>query len=224
MIEVLIAVLVLAIGLLGVAALQMSSMKSGMEGYFRSQATALAEDLASRVRASREIAKSDNPPWVKPIWGKDHTELIDDGDPDTEPVLDTTKASPLAATAAFMNYFVSMGENTDGDDIAVAFACADAPPGGTYCRAHNGNDASACNFQQSSAFDVWEMCTLADEMLPEGKVFGKINGTRLTIAVSWQVSELDKTVETEKVNNPLCAQEFETISENEDCVLLEVVP
>lgn len=56
MIEVLIAVLILAIGLLGVAALQMASVSTGLEGYFRSQATAIAEDYASRIKANRQVA------------------------------------------------------------------------------------------------------------------------------------------------------------------------
>lgn len=68
MIEVLIAVLILAIGLLGVAALQMASLTQGQESYFRSQATALAEDLASRIRAGRHAAKATAPAWGVPTW------------------------------------------------------------------------------------------------------------------------------------------------------------
>lgn len=55
MIEVLVAVFILAVGLLGVAALQMGSMNSGQEGYFRTQALSIAEDLASRIRTNRVI-------------------------------------------------------------------------------------------------------------------------------------------------------------------------
>ena len=68
MIEVLIAVLILAIGLLGVAALQMASLTQGQESYFRSQATALADDLASRIRAGRHSAKATAPAWGAPTW------------------------------------------------------------------------------------------------------------------------------------------------------------
>lgn len=55
LIEILITALILGIGLLGVAALQVSSMTGNQEGYFHSQATSIAEDLASKIRASQLV-------------------------------------------------------------------------------------------------------------------------------------------------------------------------
>ncbi|HEY8034538.1 MAG TPA: type IV pilus modification protein PilV [Methylobacter sp.] len=52
LIEVLIAMLVLAIGLLGLAGLQATSLKNNQSAYNRSQATQLAYDLADRMRAN----------------------------------------------------------------------------------------------------------------------------------------------------------------------------
>jgi type IV pilus assembly protein PilV len=52
LIEVLIAVLVLALALLGLAALQVTSLKNNQSAYNRSQATQLAYDLADRMRAN----------------------------------------------------------------------------------------------------------------------------------------------------------------------------
>ncbi|MCX7101946.1 MAG: type IV pilus modification protein PilV, partial [Methylobacter sp.] len=52
LIEVLIAMLVLAVGLLGLAGLQATSLKSNQSAYNRSQATQLAYDLADRMRAN----------------------------------------------------------------------------------------------------------------------------------------------------------------------------
>jgi type IV pilus assembly protein PilV len=49
--EVLIAVLVLAVGLLGLAGLQLAGMKSNHSAYLRSQATIAAYDLLDRMRA-----------------------------------------------------------------------------------------------------------------------------------------------------------------------------
>jgi len=46
-------VLVLGIGLLGVAALQVTSINSSQEGLFRSQATEIAESVAARMRAAK---------------------------------------------------------------------------------------------------------------------------------------------------------------------------
>lgn len=52
LIEVLIAMLVLAVGLLGLAGLQATSLKNNQGAYYRSQATQLAYDLADRMRAN----------------------------------------------------------------------------------------------------------------------------------------------------------------------------
>jgi type IV pilus assembly protein PilV len=52
LIEVLIAMLVLAVGLLGLAGLQAASLGKNQSAYNRSQATQLAYDLADRMRAN----------------------------------------------------------------------------------------------------------------------------------------------------------------------------
>lgn len=52
LIEVLIAMLVLAIGLLGLAGLQASSLRNNQSAYHRSQVTQLAYDIADRMRAN----------------------------------------------------------------------------------------------------------------------------------------------------------------------------
>jgi type IV pilus assembly protein PilV len=52
MIELLVSVLVLAIGLLGLAGLQAAGLKSNYSAHLRSQATLLAYDLADRMRAN----------------------------------------------------------------------------------------------------------------------------------------------------------------------------
>ncbi|PWK50915.1 type IV pilus modification protein PilV [Pleionea mediterranea] len=53
LIEVLVTTLILGIGLLGVAAMQVTSVNSSQEGYYRSQATEIAESVASRMRTTR---------------------------------------------------------------------------------------------------------------------------------------------------------------------------
>jgi len=52
LIEVLIAMVVLAVGLLGLAGLQVTSLRSNQSAYNRTQATQLAYDLADRMRAN----------------------------------------------------------------------------------------------------------------------------------------------------------------------------
>lgn len=52
LIEVLIAMVVLAVGLLGLAGLQATSLRNSQSAYNRSQATQLTYDLADRMRAN----------------------------------------------------------------------------------------------------------------------------------------------------------------------------
>jgi type IV pilus assembly protein PilV len=53
MVEVLVALVVLTIGLLGIAALYLSSLQAGRTAIYRTQAIALAADLADRIRMNR---------------------------------------------------------------------------------------------------------------------------------------------------------------------------
>lgn len=56
LIEVLIALLVLTIGLLGLANLQGQSISSSYNAHLRTQATSLARSVIDRMRANRELA------------------------------------------------------------------------------------------------------------------------------------------------------------------------
>lgn len=56
MIEVLVSLLVVALGLLGFGALLVKSQQSNHAAYARSQATMLAYDIAERMRANRPAA------------------------------------------------------------------------------------------------------------------------------------------------------------------------
>ena len=53
LLEVLVAVLVLSIGLLGIAGLQVSGLRFNHSAYMRSQATLLAYEMADRMRANQ---------------------------------------------------------------------------------------------------------------------------------------------------------------------------
>jgi len=56
LIEVLVTVIVLAIGLLGLAGLQLTSLKYNHSAYMRSQATILTNDITDRMRANLTVA------------------------------------------------------------------------------------------------------------------------------------------------------------------------
>jgi len=56
LIETLVALLVMSIGLLGVAGLQMTSLQNNRGAHMRSQASVLAYAIADRMRANRTVA------------------------------------------------------------------------------------------------------------------------------------------------------------------------
>lgn len=67
LVEVMVALLVLSIGLLGLAALQTTSMQYNTGSYLRTQATFLAYDIIDRMRAnSAAIANSDGNGYDQP--------------------------------------------------------------------------------------------------------------------------------------------------------------
>lgn len=60
LLEVLISMLVLAIGLLGLAGLQANGLKNNLSAYHRSQANLLANEFFDRIRANREGLENGN--------------------------------------------------------------------------------------------------------------------------------------------------------------------
>lgn len=58
LIEVLVALIVLSIGLLGLAAIQLTGLKDNQSAYFRTSATVLAYDMADRMRLNRSVAEA----------------------------------------------------------------------------------------------------------------------------------------------------------------------
>jgi type IV pilus assembly protein PilV len=60
LIEILVAIVVLSIGLLGLAGLQLKGLQVGQGSTYRWQAAILAEDIADRMRADRTSALAGN--------------------------------------------------------------------------------------------------------------------------------------------------------------------
>ncbi len=58
LIEVLVTVVILAVGLLGLAGLQARGLRNNLSAYQRSQATQLAYDMADRMRANKAAANN----------------------------------------------------------------------------------------------------------------------------------------------------------------------
>ncbi|SDG36594.1 type IV pilus assembly protein PilV [Onishia taeanensis] len=84
LIEVLIALLVLGIGILGMVALQTRSLALDREAYLRSQAESLAYDLGDRIRANEDqlntyaIAIKDGKPSGSSLAKRDLTDWLGD--------------------------------------------------------------------------------------------------------------------------------------------------
>lgn len=53
LVEVLVALLILSVGLLGIAALYVDNLRNGRTGVLRTQASTLASDMADRIRTNR---------------------------------------------------------------------------------------------------------------------------------------------------------------------------
>jgi type IV pilus assembly protein PilV len=56
LVEVLVTLVILSVGLLGVAALHTASLRNSLDSALRSQASALAADIADRMRGNRNAA------------------------------------------------------------------------------------------------------------------------------------------------------------------------
>ena len=120
LIEVLITVLVMAIGLLGMAALQLNGLNTNHDAYYRSQATLFAADLADRMRANLDAARDGRYAGSTPG---------DDPGFDCEtsfPTGDQCTAEELAS-ADLYNWLQRLQDATDGLPVASAtVVCADA--------------------------------------------------------------------------------------------------
>lgn len=58
LIEALIAIVLVSIGLLGMAGMQMTGLRNNQTAYYRSQATILSNDILDRIRANRAVMAS----------------------------------------------------------------------------------------------------------------------------------------------------------------------
>lgn len=128
LIEVLLAVVILSIGLLGLASLQGNSLKFNHSAYLRTQATQLAYDMADRMRANRTatmagsyaIALSDDPLTSpgnqvdrdKTEWLNSLASVLPNGDGSV--VLDTSNGYSAHATIT-----IRWTDDRTGEDVAT---------------------------------------------------------------------------------------------------------
>lgn len=77
LIEILITVLVLSVGLLGMATLQFDAVKLNHDAFLRSQAVNLAYDMSDRIRSNRLAAESGDYDAQPAAAGADATAVAD---------------------------------------------------------------------------------------------------------------------------------------------------
>ena len=132
MIEILVTLVVLSIGLLGVAGMQLAGMQSNRSAYYRSQATIIAYDMIDRMRTNvdgvaanlYDDLDSSNPPATTPTcisdasgcsstsladndlqeWIDDHLSLLPSG------------SGTVTRNGNIFTVSVNWVENTDPDD------------------------------------------------------------------------------------------------------------
>lgn len=183
LIEILVTTLILGIGLLGVASLQVASISSNQEGFFSSQATSIAEELSSRIRASK--------------------------------VAEMVPGSTLDHNTYIANYV-----------DAAAYTCAADPA--LNCRANLGAVPNvACSdgvndLADMTTFDKWDMCKIAENTLPGGKVRVLGSGWRLSIVVEWDAAKARSDLGQKTNVNASCNAIIGDAEKN--CVILEILP
>ena len=65
LVEILVTVVLISVGLLGIAALQVTTLRGNQEAYVRSQASVLSADILDRMRANADAARNNlyNADW-----------------------------------------------------------------------------------------------------------------------------------------------------------------
>lgn len=159
LLEVLIAVLVLAVGLLGFAGLQLSSINNNQEAALQSQALAIANDLSSRMRANLDYLN----------WDVRATTRLNTVDPSIDDNI--YSSSPYwTANPNVANANMAARLNAICGAAPASFRGVNGLPmtvtTGQRCDAANAN----CTAKQMAAFDRWEICRAAARYLPEGEV------------------------------------------------------
>jgi type IV pilus assembly protein PilV len=118
LLEVLISIVVLAIGLLGYAGLQTVSLKNNLSAYHRSQATMLAYDVIDRIRANRPNCESYELDFgAVPVFGDlaNWKAGVVDALPDADAEIQFDPAECAAGTSTVAKVTLRWDDNRDGD-------------------------------------------------------------------------------------------------------------
>lgn len=109
LIEILVTMVILAVGLLGMASLQLTGLRSNQSAFLRTQASTLAYDMADRMRANAPRALAG-----------DYTNFDTNGNPPTDPNCIAT-TSGCSATAQAATDKIEWQKSFKGDTNVTAF-------------------------------------------------------------------------------------------------------
>ncbi|MBW8191881.1 type IV pilus modification protein PilV [Neiella marina] len=130
LIEVIIAMFILVVGLLGLAGLQLAVTQGNHDSYIRSQAMVLTQSLADRMRLNSQYLNR------------------------------TANTSPVLNAATDNRYSASSSYNFDGLGSCSGQPwdcfCQATPSAIPRCGDNNGTDASVCSAEQLALFDGWQ--------------------------------------------------------------------
>jgi len=145
LIEVLVAVVVLSIGILGIAGLQVRAVQQNTQTYTRTQATILAQNMADRMRANFVLDVDGIKSYTATRVNYSQTNLTDSDfekefDPAENPPADCFGARCNPATLANWDQFYWSQALTDPQNIPTGgvgcITCAAGAPGACYANAN----------------------------------------------------------------------------------------
>lgn len=117
MIEVLVAIVIISLGLLGMAGLQASSLRTSQSAFYRAQAAVFANDMAERMRANQGDARN-------------YTLAVSDSAPTGTSVRDRDRADWLARLAALPGGGGSIAVDNASNTVTIAVQWDDSRAGG----------------------------------------------------------------------------------------------
>ncbi|MBA1146523.1 type IV pilus modification protein PilV [Ectothiorhodospiraceae bacterium WFHF3C12] len=127
LIEVLVALLVLSLGLLGLAAMQAQGLRFNQSAYLRSQATYMAYDIIDRMRANREAAINGDYDWAMGT------------EPDSNQTCNSTCTPAQLADFDLNTWQCTLG-NWNDDTECQNLGITGVLPGGQGAIERNGNE------------------------------------------------------------------------------------
>lgn len=230
MIEVLVAMLVLAVGILGFASLQLSSTSTNLEAYLRVQGTAVAEDMITRMSANRFYVNWDMRVLPGPTAGTDNIYVT------TAPASNGFTC-PVAGAAPRQCLGSDVGNNACNEQQTATYdvwrVCRNADdllPGGLVhitCADRPDITISGQVSPRGNPFPNNHPYFLSAEngggtLLTAADVDTCSPGSRYTVYVSWfKAAAQTGAGETEMVNSR-CAEIG--LPATRDCVAIDVVP